>query len=206
MIAYDDWKKLEREVTKLIKKCERSQNHRVDVGILEDRVYAKTGSLASHPKEFEEWMDGPGSQIIRGTDNDITLGEVAHMHEFGIGVPERSFIRKSFHSFGAVVARRAFDKEMDRQFAKSVTDTKWIKKLDFRKAYRMAGWALVDHVQDTLEFHITPPLVDPNRDGRTPNGDPLIDTGQLFDSINFRVVNFMFAARPIIFGDMRDYG
>ncbi len=110
------------------------------------------------------------------------------------------------HPFGTVVARKAFDAEMDKQFERSTTDTKWIRKLDFKKAYSAAGRALVDHIHNTLEFHISPELKDPSREGRTPDGDPLLDTRQLYRSINYRVVNFMFEARPTIFGDMRDYG
>lgn len=133
-----------------------------------DKSYVKVGVLASK-----------GGGAAHGEDN-ISLIEIAAIHEFGNGhVPERSFIRSTFY-----VRRVNALATMVAKLAKAIVTEGMTPK----KALSLLGQWAASEVKETItEIDIPPPLADSTIMAKG-SSKPLVDTGQLKNSITYEVV------------------
>lgn len=140
------------------------------------RGHVRVGVLLS--KGGEKPHEGKGKNA-----DHITLVELAAIHEFGspaAGIPERSFIRSTFY-----VRRVEALRSMCARLAKAVvTDG-----LDPKRALGMLGAWAASQVKETItEIDIPPPLADSTVQAKG-SSKPLVDTGQLKNSITYEVVD-----------------
>jgi hypothetical protein len=110
-------------------------------------------------------------------DDKLTVLEVAIFNEFGLGVPERSFIR------AYVDANEKRIKEMCRVLALQVL----AGKISQEQALELLGLKLVGEIQQRIADGIPPPNA-PSTIKAKGSSVPLIDTGQLRSSITHRVL------------------
>jgi hypothetical protein len=111
------------------------------------------------------------------SDGVISLIEVALIHEFGLGnVPERSFIRGWADENEAEIKRRM------RALAEQVVTA----KLTQEQALNFFGLWAVAQIKRRIVAGIAPAL-EPETVARKGSSTPLVDTGQLINSIQHRV-------------------
>lgn len=127
-----------------------------------------------------------------GKQTAQTMAQLAAVHEFGTErIPERSFLRAAVAEHGDMVARDVRD-QLGGMIERD--------QLDPRKLLIRAGVLLVGTVRETISNRIPPPLAEATkrqRDRKAQHGGglqanvgsytPLVDTGQLWQSIVFRV-------------------
>ena len=118
---------------------------------------------------------GPAAAAQHG-DSDLTNVEVASRNEFGFGVPERSFIRATFDM------RRAQMSPLMRKAAGAAAR----KKLPMEWALAIVGQKFLDEIIKRINSRIPPPNA-PATIAEKGSSTPLIDTGQLKQSIAFKV-------------------
>lgn len=128
---------------------------------------------------FSEQGDQAKRERVRakskGTiEGSATLAEIATAHEFGLGVPQRSFLRAWFDENESAI----FAKLLERFEANG--PARWALSLN-----QVALWAQAD-VQLRIVRHIPPPL-SAARIKQKKSSTPLIDTGQLRAAITARV-------------------
>lgn len=121
---------------------------------------------AAEPYEPREGEPDPG----------ITIGELATIHEFGLGVPERSFLR------AWVDERRAEIENVVIRGGRAVA----LGKMPVRTALEQIGQWAVGSIQTRMAQNIPPPLA-PSTIARKGSSVALIDTGQLRSSITYEV-------------------
>jgi hypothetical protein len=125
---------------------------------------------------------GPAASSSHGEASNV---EVASFHEFGTEhVPQRSFIRAT------VLARLREINSMYERIAKGAIEG----KITLHVGYDIMGEYIRSEMQQTIRAQIPPPLKPEtiDRKNRSVGGGgastPLIDTGQLINSIAFEVV------------------
>ncbi len=103
----------------------------------------------------------------------MTNVEVAAVHEFGAGpIPQRSFIRAT------VDANRPEIAAIQRRIAKGVKDG----RVDVRTGLGLLGEDVLNRMKARIRAHIDPPL-QPETIRRKKSSTPLIDSGQLLNSL-----------------------
>lgn len=117
--------------------------------------------------------------------SDLSLIDIAHVHEFGapaVNVPERSFIRRSLSpAFGGGAWLPAFTARL----AKSVL----AGKMDMTTALTILGQRGVAEVRRTITTGAgIPPALKPETIKRKGSSRPLVDTGQLINSISYELI------------------
>lgn len=137
---------------------------------LPDGAHVKVGVLA-----------GAGG-AARVADGDITMIELAAIHEFGspaAGIPERSFIRSTFER-PDVVARL---NTMAARLARAIVEDKIV----WDKALGMIGMWAVGEVKKTIKNRQTTGPEDqanrPSTIAKKGSSLPLVDTGRLINAI-----------------------
>lgn len=130
-------------------------------------------------------------------DSDLTNIELATIHEFGLGVPERSFIRRTIDMHEAAL----------RDLLTVLGQRTMFDKLDATHALGLVGEETVGLIKQQIRDHIPPPLAaqtikDKNASAIQRHGPgstsrngvsmdtsvPLIRSGTLINSITYRVV------------------
>lgn len=106
----------------------------------------------------------------------LTVLDVATFHEFGLGVPERSFLRGWFDEN----IERA--KEAIRRLMVSVVEGKRTKE----QALELFGQWLQGEIQKRIAEGIPPPLAQSTIDKKG-SSTSLVDTGQLRSSVTYKV-------------------
>lgn len=119
---------------------------------------------------------GKGGDTKKGSPK-LTVLEVAIFNEFGLGVPERSFIR------GYVDANQARIKEMCRVLSLGVLAGKY----DVDHALELLGLKIQGEIQKNISEGVPPPNA-PSTIKKKGSSTPLVDTGQLRSSVTYRVV------------------
>lgn len=114
-----------------------------------------------------------------GRDSGLPVATILAIHEYGVGVPERSVIRE-WVAGNADVLRRAHSTGTQRELAGRGTR---------EDTYKSVGKAASEGLQRRIRNFIPPPLsprtmANPDRD---PRGIPLWDTGQILDSLGYEV-------------------
>ena len=117
-------------------------------------------------------MAGKGATVEKG---GITVLQVGTFHEFGLGVPERSFIRAWFD--GNLP-------EIKKTLADLVDDVD--SPAEFEQMLEIFGLWAVGQIQQRIADGIEPPLKEATI-RRKGSSTPLIDTGQLRSSITHEV-------------------
>jgi hypothetical protein len=113
-----------------------------------------------------------------GEDTSITNTDLALIHEFGAGnVPERSFLRSTFD------AQRGKYEQRVRTYARAMVDG----KMDEMRALNLLGLEHVADIKRTIADGIPPPNA-PATIARKGSSTPLVDTGQLLNSVTYAVV------------------
>lgn len=127
----------------------------------------------------DELAKASGTRVVVGVlgktaprpGDAIDNAQLALIQEFGLGVPERSFLRAPFDHH-----RQAWEKLADRLF-RGVAEG----KLDVDRAFGLLGEKMKADVKAWItQHHVTPP-------SSTPGGTALIDTGRLLGSIDYEV-------------------
>ncbi len=122
------------------------------------------GSKASEAKSIQ----GGGSGVN-------TVADVARIHEFGIGVPRRSFIA-DWADEAEPEAKRRLRKAAERLITKG----------DLKKELELFGLWAQGAIQMRISSRIGPPL-SKARVRQKGSDVPLIDTGQLRSSVTYEV-------------------
>jgi len=114
-----------------------------------------------------------------GEEKGVSLAEIAACHEFGTStIPERSFLRSTFFGHGAEGLAKICEK-----LSKGLIEG----KLDEPHALGLLGtWAAAE-VKKTIRAGIDPELAEATIAAKG-SSLPLVDTGQLINSITYVVV------------------
>ena len=120
--------------------------------------------------------EAEGSQTARGTEA-LTVAQLGAFHEFGLGVPRRSFIADWFDD------TKAEHEEQLRKMAKAVV-AGTVPSIEI--ALERLGNRYVGEVQRRIRQGIPPPLK-PATIKRKGSSVALIDSGQLWTSLRYRV-------------------
>lgn len=159
----------------------------VDVGVLKD--FFGEGVSADRPKLVETW-DETQTGTVREESDFATVGLVARKQEFGFTqpngsmVPARSFVRSTAERFDSFT-KREFHMHLDKMLKQGD-----VFGINVEEAFIKTGKYLRTEMKrtfDTEGYGRWAPLRSPTRNGRTPDGKPLLDTGQLQESIACRI-------------------
>ena len=108
--------------------------------------------------------------------SELTVLAIATFHEFGLGVPERSFIRAWCDSHQKDVEERL---ARDSQLAAK-------GEISWEQAMERLGLYIVGGIQEYIASNIPPPLADSTVKSKGSNV-ALINTGQLRSSVTYEV-------------------
>jgi hypothetical protein len=112
-------------------------------------------------------------------DGKLSNAEVAFVHEFGAGkVPERSYLRSSFDTH-----RNAY-----LAMLKRMVPLIYSRKLSGRQALELMGQRAVADTKARIQSGLHPALA-PATIARKGSSTPLIDTGQLLNSLTYAFVD-----------------
>ena len=117
----------------------------------------------------------------------LTVAEVGEIHEFGVGVPSRSFLRDWFDENKAKLRKRMIN------VAKKIASPR--SSMTTKKGLGVFGSVSVGEIQARISQGIHPPLSEATKKSRAhlkKSGGrvvatPLINTGQLRSSITWKV-------------------
>jgi hypothetical protein len=138
------------------------------------RLFKDGGNVAIEVGVFGPNADKPheGAGAQR-----LTVLQVGIFNEFGLGVPERSFIRSYFDENAARLQKAA------AKLMVSVIDGKRTRA----QALDVLGTLMVGEIQKRIAAGIAPPNA-PSTVARKGSSTPLINSGQLRASVAYRVV------------------
>lgn len=139
---------------KLLERLQASGRARVTVGI--------------HEQE--------GSELHEGSD-DLTVSDVGAIHEFGLGVPQRSFLRSTMDE------NRDKYNDALRRIGRLVVQG---RLRSTEQGLAQLGARCVGDVQAKIRAGV-PPALSPVTVAAKGSSTPLIDTGQMWSSITSRV-------------------
>lgn len=115
-------------------------------------------------------------------DGGITMTELAAIHEFGspaANIPQRSFLRRAL-VWNSGPWLPAFTAKLVGAVASG--------KMDEKKALEILGQRAVAEVKKTITGSDIPPPLAPATVAAKGSSKPLVDTGQLLNSISYEVV------------------
>lgn len=113
-----------------------------------------------------------------GDEKGVSLAEIAAYHEFGTAtIPERSFLRSTFYGHAADGLAK-----MCATLSKAILEG----KMDETRALGLLGLWAVSEVRKTIRAGIEPELA-PATIAAKGSSLPLVDTGQLINSITWIV-------------------
>lgn len=150
-----------------------------------EAVRERIGSLAGRRVEVGIFRDA-GTHVVQGPHTTgLTVAQLAAFHEFGLGVPERSFLRRTFlgrknetgNSLGQAAARVIVEGQAPEQ-ALGV------------QAEVMAGWVKSAIANREIKQDLAPSTIARKARTNVRSGfgtAALIDTGQLIQAITGRV-------------------
>ncbi len=113
-------------------------------------------------------------------DNGASVLLIAQVHEFGapsVGIPERSFLRAYFDE-----NEKTIYNEMESLFMQTIDNLNSASSF-----YEYLGEYLVGEIKDYIVKLKSPPLK-ASTIKKKGSSNPLVDTGRLVDSIDYRVV------------------
>lgn len=120
---------------------------------------------------------GKPKRADKGQPASTTLAQVASFHEFGLGVPRRSFLHDTIEE-----ERRQIKRALENGVELASQDLSF----DYEKHLKKLGVYMKGQIQRRISSGIAPPL-DERTIKRKGSATPLIDTGQLRSAIHFKV-------------------
>jgi hypothetical protein len=108
--------------------------------------------------------------------DDLTIADVGAIHEFGLGVPQRSFVRGYFDENAAAI-EQAQDAALARILDGADPET---------EAARL-GLQMEGGMKTRILARIAPPLAESTKRKRGEGAVPLVDTSQLIGAIRSKV-------------------
>lgn len=155
----------------------------MQIEALEGQPYVKTG-FPAQAGENPVTSFSDAHQDENGEKTNLTVGDIAVIHEFGSAdglIPMRSFLRSTFD------ARHAEWVQMTDRLRNLV----FKGKMDVKKALGLMGLKMQAETKQTIKHFIPPALKPKTILRKTVQGKkgeiPLIDTGQMINSITFKV-------------------
>ncbi len=127
---------------------------------LDGRVKAKAG------------VQGPKAAALHDSESGLTTAELGQIHEFGLGVPERSFVRAWFDE-----NQRAINQELQRD-AREVVAGKWTVYEAMEEFGKWAAQEISVRIEAGLPGELSDSTV-----RRKGHATPLVDTGKLLAAI-----------------------
>jgi hypothetical protein len=146
--------------------------------ILEE--YTTIKSNKPHVKVgLQTTMDQRKKKRREGGESNESVLDVGVRHEFGLGVPERSYMRLTYDK----------TKEEMFRFIKTQNSKILLGKTTVRKALDLVGQKSQTDIKDTIKRTPSewPPLAE-STILKKGSSKPLIDTGQLINSIQYKKV------------------
>jgi len=107
---------------------------------------------------------------------DLTNAELGAIHEFGLGVPQRSFIRGYFDENAAEI-EQAQDEALNNI----------VFGADPRAEAERLGLKLESGMKERILARIDPPLAESTKRRRGASAVPLVDTSQLLGAVRSKV-------------------
>lgn len=123
-----------------------------------------------------------GSMVVEGDNSGMTVADLAAIHEFGLGVPERSFIRSYFDANEDRI-RQMLVKLVEVRIKKAVATGKPITDAERRQILDQIGLKIVGEIQARISSKEIVQDLKPATIDRKGSDVALIDTGQLRASI-----------------------
>lgn len=123
---------------------------------------------------------GLGGHKKKGKGNKLTVVEIAAVHEYGsssVGIPERSFMRKTFDD-----KKDEINSTVDEFFGRYV-----MGEISYDAAVNGVGEFVKGLIQATIR-DISSPALKAITIQLKGSSQPLVDSGQLLDSIEYEVV------------------
>lgn len=133
--------------------------------------------LAAHLRQQQEFpqVSKVAVGILGGRyEDDVTIAQVGVAHEFGLGVPQRPWLRPAVFESLAKVHRLVRERSDPSNLAAN------------RVIAEELGQLVRDMIEARILFINTPPLAASTRRGRGP-GTPLVDTRRLLGHIEYEV-------------------
>lgn len=121
-------------------------------------------------------VQGSAASAPHGEGSPLTTAEVAAVNEFGMGVPERPFMRATFEQRASDVAK--LGAALERKVLQGA--------LSVEQALAVIGQAAVSMVRATIDSGLPPPNA-PSTVERKGSSGTLRDTGQLKGHITAQV-------------------
>ncbi|MEY4507947.1 MAG: hypothetical protein RLZZ450_69 [Pseudomonadota bacterium] len=110
-------------------------------------------------------------------NTDLSVGELAAVHELGLGVKERSWLRSWFDQNQARI--QAETRAALAQVA--------VRRVSRKQALEELGYRWTDEIRENIQMgRITPPLAQATIDAKG-HDIPLLESGVLMNSITFRL-------------------
>jgi hypothetical protein len=117
-----------------------------------------------------------GGEGHGGSEEGLTVSQIATEHEFGLGVPERSFIRAWFDA-----QKNQIDQDLSKMMRQVIQG-----RYDLDRGLNILGVKYVGEIQQKIPAGIPPPNSD-RTIARKGSSTPLIDTGQLRSAITYLI-------------------
>lgn len=121
---------------------------------------------------------GPTAEMIHPLRDNVTIGGVAAMNEFGLGIPERSFIRRALLWSGKSKA--------EFMYLMGVVSHEVMSGVPRVIAMRKVGEWAVKRIKETILSNV-PPVNAPETVDTKGHDHTLIHTGTLYDHIDFEI-------------------
>jgi len=109
-------------------------------------------------------------------EDGLTTADVGSFHEFGLGVPQRSFLRGYFDEHQAEIDE-ASDAAVERILGGA----------DPRQQAGRVGLLMESGIKERMLARIPPPLAPSTRKRRGESAVPLVDTSQLIGAVRSKV-------------------
>jgi hypothetical protein len=134
--------------------------------------------------ELDDFLSGLDLEVTVGIHEEegaeehgeLTTAEVGAIHEFGLGVPQRSFVRGYFDEHANEI-QEAQDVALENILAGADPQT---------EAARL-GLKLESGIKQRILARIDPPLAESTKRRRGEDAVPLVDTSQLLGAIRSKV-------------------
>lgn len=139
-----------------------------------DRGWRKLGKTVK--KTRPRYVDVGVMEKHDARSDAVTNTMLAMVHEFGLGVPERSFIRDLIDENRLIYIK----------FIKKLAEQEVLGRIDRMTTLNLLGAKVEADMKGRVRDHIPPPNVDATV-ARKGSSTPLIDTGQLLSSIDYEV-------------------
>ncbi len=144
-----------------------------------DNIMKFAADMASHAPHIAVGVVGSSAGAAHG--EGVTNSGLAAVHEYGLGVPQRSFIGATIDAKAVEYARSLAD-----AYRKVMLSGGSVASLKNHVALKRVGLKVVGDIQRRISDGIAP-ANSPVTIARKGSSTPLVDTGQLRQSITFEV-------------------